>query len=290
MLNGFINLRKDPHISSNKALSILKKTLIQNNISTKVGHFGTLDPDAEGVLPVALGRAARLFDYFLDKKKVYYAIFRFGIETDTLDASGKQTAADDKQISIQDILAVLPGMVGEKQQMPPAFSAKNINGQKAYKLARKGIEFELKTKSVIIYSIDFVEMLNNNLFSFRIVCSGGTYIRSIAKDMAAELETIGIMQYLCREKSGKFDINDAVTLEQLQNSSDITHFVLPIEYILTDMPSYDITTEEKTRLLNGQYIVKNDLPKHFFALYANGELCGIATDDNGRLFVKTWLL
>lgn len=290
MLSGFINLRKNPHISSNKALSILKKTLIQNNISTKVGHFGTLDPDAEGVLPVALGRAARLFDYFLDKKKVYYAVFRFGVETDTLDASGRETATDFKQISIHNILAVLPDMIGEKQQLPPAFSAKNINGQKAYQLARKGIEFELKTKKVTIYSIELLEMLKNNLFSFRIVCSGGTYIRSIARDMAAKLGTIGIMQYLCREKSGKFDINDAVTLEELQDAGDITHYVLPIEYILTDMPSYDISEEEKVRLLNGQYLEKNDLPKAFFAVYANGELCGIATDDDRRLFVKTWLL
>lgn len=290
MLSGFINLRKNPHISSNKALSILKRVLIQNNISTKVGHFGTLDPDAEGVLPVALGRAARLFDYFLEKQKVYYAIFRFGIKTDTLDASGEEIATDNKQIITEDILKALPNLVGEIDQLPPNFSAKSINGQKAYKLARKGIEFELKTKKITIYSIELLEMLGNNLFSFRITCSGGTYIRSIANDMAKEMGTIGIMQYLCREKSGKFALNDAVTLEELQNASDISQYVLPIDYLLTDMPSYQISIEEKNYLLNGQRIEKNDLPKAFFAVYASGELCGIAKDDDGRVFVKTWLL
>jgi tRNA pseudouridine55 synthase len=290
MLNGFINLRKPPRISSNKALSILKRALIQNNIAAKVGHFGTLDPDAEGVLPVALGRATRLFDYFLDKKKVYYAVFRFGIETDTLDASGAEIARQDITLTAEDIKKVLPKMHGIVEQLPPAFSAKKINGKKAYELARKGVEFELKTKNVTIYSIELLEMLENNVFSFRIVCSGGTYIRSIARDMAKEMGTIGIMQYLCREKSGIFDIKDSISLEHIEKTDDISKYILPMDYMLSEMPRYDISEEEKTRLLNGLQINKYDLPDGFFAIYTTNGLCGIARDDNGRLWVKTWLL
>ncbi|MDD4316467.1 MAG: tRNA pseudouridine(55) synthase TruB [Clostridia bacterium] len=290
MLNGFINLRKSAHISSNKALSILKFILNKNNIATKVGHFGTLDPDAEGVLPVALGRAARLFDYFLDKQKVYYALFRFGIETDTLDASGRVLCTDTKIIDTEDILAAIPSLTGEQEQMPPDYSAKSINGKKAYVLARKGIEFSLKTKKVTVYGIDLLEMTEQNVFALRITCSGGTYIRALARDMAKALGTVGIMQYLMRERSGDFDISHSVSLDELEAAADISSFIMPIDCVLKNMPRYNIIEEEKTRLLNGQILLKEHLPEGYFALYSDGELAGIAIDNQGRLLVKTWLL
>lgn len=289
MLSGFINLYKNKDITSNKALSILKYHLKKNNISTKVGHFGTLDPDAEGVLPVALGRATRLFDYFIDKKKIYYSIFRFGISTDTLDASGEIVSECNKIILSSQIKELLPLFEGELEQVPPKYSAKSINGKRAYDLARKGIEFELKPKTVTIYSIELLEERGENCFTFRIVCSGGTYIRSIARDLANALGTVGIMQYLKREKSGVFSLEESVTLTQLE--IDMEKHILPIEIALDSFERYNISENDKKSLLDGIKMEYKNLPKGFFKVYNDNELLGIGFEDElGRLKIKTWLL
>lgn len=289
MLSGFINLYKNKDITSNKALSILKYHLKKNNISTKVGHFGTLDPDAEGVLPVALGRATRLFDYFIDKKKIYYSIFRFGISTDTLDASGEIVSECNKIILSSQIKELLPLFEGELEQVPPKYSAKSINGKRAYDLARKGIEFELKPKTVTIYSIELLEERGENCFTFRIVCSGGTYIRSIARDLANALGTVGIMQYLKREKSGVFSLEESVTLAQLE--IDMEKHILPIEIALDSFERYNISENDKKSLLDGIKMEYKNLPKGFFKVYNDNELLGIGFEDElGRLKIKTWLL
>lgn len=289
MLSGFINLYKKKDITSNKALSILKYHLKENNITTKVGHFGTLDPDAEGVLPVALGRATRLFDYFLDKEKVYRSVFRFGIDTDTLDASGKILTECNKIVLKSSIQEILPSLIGDIDQIPPKYSAKCINGQRAYDLARKGIEFELKPKKITIYSLELLEDLGDNCFSFRIICSGGTYIRSIARDMAQALGTVGIMQYLEREVSGPFKVADSIMLEDLE--ANIEDKILPMEYALQNYESINITKYERKRLLDGIKKEYNNLPKGFFKVYDDKELLGIGQNDEfGRLKIKTWLL
>ena len=202
MLNGFINLYKEKGISSNKALSILKFHLIQNNIFTKAGHFGTLDPEAEGVLPVALGRATRLFDYTIHKKKVYRTSFLFGKETDTLDLAGEVIKEEAVSITKEDILDVLYKFIGNIPQVPPKYSAKSIGGKRAYALARKGIEFSLKPKLVEVFSIDILSQIDKNHFEFRIVCGGGAYIRALARDIAKELGTVAVTTSIIREASG----------------------------------------------------------------------------------------
>lgn len=289
MPNGFINLYKNSGISSNKALSILKSVLKENNIITKVGHLGTLDPLAEGVLPVAIGRATRLFEYTLDKVKSYTATFKFGILTDTLDTEGEIIKQDGTIPTSAEIENILPKMVGEVEQMPPAFSAKSVNGVRAYKLARRGLEVPLEPKKITIYSLNLIEKLDESTYKFDISCSGGTYIRSIVRDMAKLLNTYGIMTALIRTKSGYFDIKNCVRLENLKEN--IIENIIPMENIIEDMPIYIVEERYAKPLLNGVALSLNNLPDGNFQLYYDKNLIGIAKkDENNNLKINTWLI
>lgn len=292
MLNGFINLYKSPQMTSNRALSILKKALKENNIATKVGHFGTLDPMAEGVLPVALGRATRLFDYSLDKIKKYRATFQFGIATDTLDITGKVTSEGRKDVAEEEVLSVLPALIGEVMQVPPAFSAKSIGGQRAYKLARKGEEFFIAPKKVTIYSIDLLEKTPADNFVFDITCGGGTYIRSIVRDMAELLGTVGIMTKLIRFSSGKFDIANSINIEKLPD--DLSDIILPMDYLLDDFDPYYIEGNRYFKVNNGLFVPLlegESFEKKYVKIFAPDKtLMGIGEIKDDTIGMKTWLI
>lgn len=288
MLNGFINYYKPKGITSNKALCILKHKLIENNIDTKIGHFGTLDPIAEGVLPIALGRATRLFDYSLDKIKRYTAEFRFGINTDTLDSDGNITYCDENvNITEEQIRSVLKEFVGTIKQVPPNYSAKSVGGVKAYKLARSGEEFCLEAKEVTVFSFELTEKVSLNLFRFDITCSAGTYIRSLIRDLAKKLNTCGIMTALIRTQSGFFDINDAVNIESFRIED-----IKPIDIALTDYAVYDVKEYLEKPLFNGVRLRVDDLPdKKYFVVKFAGKLVGIGEkDENNEMYVRTWLI
>ncbi len=287
MLSGFINIRKTSGLSSNKALGILKYHLKQNNIDTKVGHFGTLDPLAEGVLPVALGRATRLFDYFLDKEKIYVATFTFGQETDTLDCTGTVVAEGRNDVTAEEINAVIPSLVGEVLQVPPAYSAKSIDGVRAYKLARKGEEVVLAPKKVRIDSIELIEQVSKDTFRFRITCGGGTYIRSIVRDMAYAMNTVGYMSTLCRTKSGKFTLDTASTVDELGVVSDK---ILPMSFLTDGFPRIDLTDAQYSSVKNGVPI-DMDMPSDvYYSVYYQGILLGIGSISDKKMIIKTWLL
>ncbi len=286
MLSGFINLNKSGEMSSNRALSILKKHLKENNISTKVGHFGTLDPIAEGVLPVALGRATRLFDYNLDKVKSYRATFEFGVETDTLDRTGTVVKRVVSDISEEAIIKVLPELKGTIMQVPPNYSAKCVGGQRAYKMARKGEQFELAPKEVNIYDIRLVENLTKGVFSFDIDCGGGTYIRSIVRDMAYKLGTVGTMTALLRTRSGDFCLENSIRVEEITAINDV---ILPIEFVLK-YPKYILRDHEFATLKNG---LKLDccLDDGKYSVYTpDGHIMGIGSATSEKLSLITWLL
>lgn len=287
MLNGFINLYKTSEITSNQALSILKKRLKQNNVSTKVGHLGTLDPIAEGVLPVALGRATRLFDYTLDKVKSYEATFEFGKETDTLDRSGKVIKVGKSLINAEEINSVLPKLTGEIMQLPPAYSAKNINGERAYKIAREGGEPALTPKKVTIYNIELLNQTGESSYRFKIDCGGGTYIRSIVRDMAYLLGTVGTMTELLRTASGAFSIDNAVKITE---DTDINKHILPINYVLSDFEKMILDEKQYYKLKNGLDIdYKTEL--NYVCVYTpEDELMGIGQIKENKLKLKTWLL
>ena len=214
-MTGFVNVNKPSGMNSTKVVTFLKK---QFHIK-KIGHMGTLDPLAEGVLPIAIGKATRMFDYFLEKKKTYIAQFTFGKTTDTLDAEGVVTETCENIPSDDDIKQVLPQLIGRIAQIPPQYSAKKVNGRCAYDFARLGQTVELKAKEIEIYNIKLLSQISHDVFEFEIECSGGTYIRSIARDMAAALGSKAYMSKLIRTKSGKFDLETAYSIQDLESKN-----------------------------------------------------------------------
>ena len=289
MLNGFINVNKEKGMSSAFVVTKLKRILRNRNIPfDKIGHTGTLDPDGEGVLPIALGKATRLFDYTLDKKKVYYTEFVFGKETDTLDESGIVTKECDKMVSENEIKDIISTLEGEIDQIPPLYSAKSVDGRRAYDLAREGKEFTLKPKRVTIYCIEYLGK-KEDAYCFRITCSGGTYIRSIARDMAYAMGTLGYMRYIRREASGPFVIDKSFTLTQLE-SVNIEEKLVKMEEILTDLPRFD-APKGAERLLDNGVRMALKVPDGAFAMYINNELTWIAEKNavDGRIDFKARL-
>jgi tRNA pseudouridine55 synthase len=280
MISGIINVLKPSGITSNQVLTEIKKKLHPN----KIGHLGTLDPSAVGVLPVCINKATKLFDLYLKKDKEYRAIFVFGKTTDTLDSDGKIIQFDDKIISKSDIQCILNKLIGKIDQMPPKYSAKNINGQRAYDLARKGIEFEVKPKQIEIYGIELVDEIQKNIFLFDIKCSSGTYIRSIVRDMANLLDTCGYMAGLIRTKSGNFDIENSVKLD------DVTiNDIIPIQKVMQDRQNVFVKDEFYDKITNGCEIkILNDDISNV-VVYCKNQLIGIGNIKNNVLKINTYL-
>lgn len=281
-MNGFINVNKCAGASSAREVNIIKRLT-----GTPCGHMGTLDPMASGVLPVAVGNACRLFDYFLDKRKTYVARFEFGTDSDTLDTTGTLLKTGGYVPSENEIQACLPEICGEVMQVAPKYSAKNIGGKRCYQLARAGIEFELPSKKVNIYSVKLLDRINKNTFSFEIECGGGTYIRSIARDLGAKLNTCAVMSGLVRTKSGIFSIENSVATEKLNggNVKDYlieTQSVLPYESII---PSAD----EDRKLFNG-LTVHTCLPDGIYKIFRNDRsFYGLSEVKHNILKVRTKL-
>ena len=274
MLNGFINVNKEKGMSSAFVVKKLKRILKNRGIAfDKIGHTGTLDPDGEGVLPIAVGKATKLFDYLLDKKKVYYTEFVFGKETDTLDESGVVIKECEVYPTEEQILAVLPSLEGEIDQIPPLYSAKSVDGRRAYDLARQGVAFELKPKRITIYSIKYLGK-REDAFAFEVTCSGGTYIRSIARDMAYALGTVGYMRYIKRTASGAFSIDRSYTLKELE-TIDLESNLYSIEEILSSFARFD-APKGAERLLDNGVRMKLGVPNGVFTIYINDELTWIA--------------
>ncbi len=225
MKTGFVNINKPSGEYSSASVNKLKKLT-----HTPCGHMGTLDPLANGVLPVGIGNSTRLFDYFLSKKKTYIAQFYFGVNSDTLDVEGKieRGGAIPTKEQIEEVLSSL---TGEVMQVPPKYSAKLVNGKRGYDLARAGKDFELQAKKVVIDGIKLLSQDEENKFSFEIECGGGTYIRSIARDMGEKLGTQAIMSKLQRTKSGFFTLDTAVE-PSLLTEENIDSFIIPTEDVI----------------------------------------------------------
>lgn len=291
-MTGFLNVNKPAGMTSSdvvvKVRGRLKK--LTGDKELKLGHMGTLDPAAEGVLVLAVGRAARLFDFFIGKRKLYLADFVFGMSTDTLDRDGAVTVSGDRLPSEEEIRSAALRLVGEIMQIPPSYSAKSVGGVRAYDAARKGIEFEIPAKKVTVNSIE-LSSFDGKLATFRIDCLGGTYIRSIARDMAESIGTSAYMSRLIRLAAGPFRIEDAVSPDKIcgaDRAEDIA--LIPIISVLEDMPRFNI---EAGRLLeklkNGVRAEADGLPEGDFTLFADGELFGIAHAVDSKIVIKTRL-
>ena len=266
--SGFINYNKESGISSAAAVSFVKRLS-----GIPCGHMGTLDPLASGVLPVAVGNASRLFNYLLDKQKVYRAVFRFGTETDTLDCTGETLQSGLPVPSQEAVCAALPAFIGDIEQVPPQYSAKSVGGVRAYKLARQGVKAELAPKAVRIDFIDCVRQVSDDSFEFLIGCGGGTYIRSLARDIAARCGTCAVMTSLIREKSGVFCIENSVTRARLQEEG-WEKFLIPPQDAFS-MPELFYEGREAERLMQGQRLACGQ-PEGEYKLFLVGGFYGIA--------------
>jgi tRNA pseudouridine55 synthase len=209
-MNGFVNIIKPQGMSSALAVSLVKKKIYKQFGKQSIGHMGTLDPMASGVLPMGINQANRLFDYLLDKEKTYVAEFTFGYITDTLDSTGTTEKTTDFIPSIDDIKQKCNDFVGEIDQIPPKYSAKSIGGKRGYELARSGVDFELAPKKVTVISFDLVEQINDVTYKFVIKCKGGTYIRSLCRDLALSLGSLAVMSKLDRVGAGVFSYENAI--------------------------------------------------------------------------------
>lgn len=247
--------------------------------------MGTLDPMASGVLPVAIGKAARLFDFFLYKHKKYSATFRFGVDSDTLDTTGEIVENAGLVPEYAAVSEVLPQFTGEIMQLPPKYSAKNIGGRRGYELARAGVEFELKPKKVTVYSITLTGRSGNE-FSFDIECGGGTYIRSLARDIAAKLGTRAVMSALVRTQSGIFTIKNAVETSAL-SCENINSFIIPTESVLP-YESISLAEKDEFKVFNG-LTIPCEKPDGIYKIYRGGAFYGLCEVKQSFLKVRTKL-
>jgi tRNA pseudouridine55 synthase len=253
--------------------------------------MGTLDPLASGVLPVGVGNATRLFDYFLEKEKEYIAEFTFGVDSDTLDSMGNLIRGGHVP-NEQDIIDVLPRFLGDILQVPPKYSAKNVNGRRGYDLARAGIDFELQPKKVHIYGMECLGKVDGKEDTFRIKirCGGGTYIRSIARDVAQGLGTKAVMSALRRTQSGVFTLENSIPfsiLEQDPSLEELQQYLVPTESVLV-YEKLLLTEKQEIKLYNGQCVAV-DCADGLYKIYQNGLFYGIGEVTNGRVKAKTKL-
>lgn len=241
-LSGWLILDKPRGMGSTQGVSAVKRVLRQNGYAkTKVGHGGTLDPLAEGVLPIALGEATKLAGRMLDSDKIYAFTIRFGEETDTLDTEGVGVATSPVRPTLAEVEAILPRFTGGIEQVPPAYSALKVDGRRAYDRARAGETVELKSRAVVIHSLAIMpDTATQDEFTLVAHVSKGTYIRSVARDIAHALGSCGHVTYLRRIKAGPFREEQAISLDNLEQTAKgagLEHLLLPLEAGLDDIPA-----------------------------------------------------
>ncbi len=246
-MDGFINLLKPPGMSSGAAVARLKR-LAQG---ARIGHAGTLDPEASGVLPIMLGRATRLLDYFTDKSKSYVAEIAFGGATDTQDAQGVVVENGRGVPTREQILSVLPRFTGTILQRPPSYSAVKRDGKRLYALARQGEMVVADARQTVVTSLILGEQISEDGYLLSVDCGGGTYVRTLCHDVGQALDRPSHMRFLLRTRAGAFAIKDAVTFEQIEEAGALAPFLLPLDYPLGGLPALNVPQSLRKPALNG---------------------------------------
>ena len=258
-MDGIIIINKEKNYTSNDVVSIVKKIT-----KSKVGHTGTLDPNATGVLPLLIGNATKISKYLINHDKEYEVVLQLGIRTETADVEGK--VIEEKEVTAEmlnkdNIEEKLQQFIGRQEQIPPIYSAIKVNGKKLYEYARKGQEVELKPRQIEIYSIQLVGINEKEKqISFKVKCSKGTYIRSLCEDISKKLGTVGYMKELNRLQVGEFYIKDAVTISEMKEKIEAGNLenIITIEEIFKDKSQIKLTQKQLGQYMNG---VKVDTEK-----------------------------
>lgn len=258
--SGVVNLYKEPNMSSNTAMQKVR-TIFDR---VKGGHTGTLDPDAEGVLPIVLGKCTKLSNEIMSDEKEYRAELKLGVKTDTLDMSGTVLEEDYRLISEDDVVNAIKSFQKEYEQMPPMYSAIKIDGKKLYELARKGVEVERKTRLVNIKKIEVIEKKDDFTYIIDVTCSKGTYIRSLCSDIGEALGTYACMGKLIRTRTGDFDIKDSYKLEDLEklkSENNLLSALITPDVLLKNYNKVVCKKEAYKFLINGNKLDINFLKK-----------------------------
>lgn len=249
-MDGIININKPKGFTSHDVVAKLRGILK----TKKIGHTGTLDPDAVGVLPICVGRATKVADMLTATEKEYLAEVTLGSKTDTQDASGTVLATKEVNVTEADIYRVAQAFVGESEQIPPMYSAIKQDGKKLYELARSGIEIERKPRPITIYELEVLAIdLANHKFSIRVACSKGTYIRTLCQDMGDRLGCFAHMSSLNRTKSGRFTLTEAISLEEVERRTkegDLS-FLQPVDSVFEDLPALYLSDRKAQLMCNG---------------------------------------
>ena len=302
-MDGIILINKEKKYTSHDVVAKVKKIL-----KVKVGHTGTLDPNATGILPLLLGNATKISKYLINHNKEYIAELKLGVKTDTADGEGKVIA--EKQVNLEEIFEninesiqqILNSFVGKTLQKPPMYSAIKVNGKKLYEYARKNEKVEVKSRQIEIYKMELIKLdLKENIIKFKVRCSKGTYIRTLCEDIAEKLNTYGYMKELQRTEVGDFKIENAITIGELEelvnenklkdkineealnivNSKDRKYFI-KIEELFMDKKIINLDEDLLNKFLNG-VMIKNNNIDGIYRIYNKNNYIGIGDNKNQKL-------
>ena len=275
-MDGILNIRKEKGFTSHDVVAVVRRILH----TKKVGHTGTLDPDAEGVLPVCVGKATKLADIIMDGKKRYRAMVRLGITTTTEDAAGEVLEEKPVDFDEEKIRQAVAGFVGEQKQIPPMYSALKVNGQKLCDLARKGRQVERQPRPVTIHELTLLSREGDTL-RLRVRCSKGTYIRTLCADIGEALGCGGCMQALRRTQAGEYTIAEAVPLQQLLESPEPETYLRDVDTMFRGYPGVKLTANQEKRCRNGNAFSVT-LPGGTYRAYSQtGEFLMLAKVEDG---------
>lgn len=283
-MDGWIILDKPSGVFS-KSAAVRVARLFNTK---KNGHIGTLDPMASGVLPVAIGNATKMVPFieeFCDRTKEYLFSAQFGFETDTLDVTGNEVARNDIVPTESAVRAILQKFTGDINQIPPKFSAVHINGRRAYELARSGQDIEIPSRRVKVYSLDLTGV-SGDTWNFRMRCAPGTYVRSIARDIAYSLGTLATVNMIRRTQSGVFSIKNAHTLDFLENlfnnGGDVGEYLAPVDFGLGDIPVLNLDDKSTKLYRNGGFVGVGETDG-LYRVYFDKDFVGIGAVSGGVL-------
>lgn len=286
-MNGLVLLNKPKGITSFSAVSAVKRICREK----RVGHTGTLDPMATGVLPVLLGRATRLCPFIMNEDKRYTATIKFGMTTDTLDITGSVLSQIPCRITQQQVTLILKEFMGEIVQIPPMYSAVKKDGVRLYELARMGIEVERKARTVNIKSVEILGHTEENVFELDVRCSKGTYIRSLVDDIGKRLGCGAVLVELCRTETAGFRLDDCITIEQLEARPEQN--ILPAQQAVGQLDEIFVSEAQAQRFLNGgeldfSRLKRTDFSQPYYKVFGAEKFLGIGRADGNlqKLYVE----
>lgn len=284
-MDGILIINKPKQYTSHDVVAKVKKIC-----GEKVGHTGTLDPMATGVLPLLLGQGTKLSKYLINHDKTYIATIQLGKKTDTLDSEGsilEERIVDGKLLNKENVQRVLECQIGKQIQTPPIYSAIKVNGKKLYEYARKGVEVEIPKREIEIYNIELLDInKKDKTIEFRVHCSKGTYIRTLCENIAEKLGTIGYMKELNRVQVGQFNLNQAITVEELEKNKENEKFLnqhlITVQNFFEKYPIVELKEEKLKLFLNGVQLTNNN-DDGLYQIKVNNVVVGIGTIKNKLL-------